>query len=45
MLINSFLNTVKDKRENRGKRYNLSSVLNLMIGGLLQGCNIYSIYT
>lgn len=37
--ITKLLSTVKDYRKQRGKRYNLSSVLQLVLAGLLCGAN------
>jgi predicted DNA-binding ribbon-helix-helix protein len=39
MSVTKFLATVKDYRKARGKRYNLSSVLRLVLAGLLCGTN------
>lgn len=39
MSITELLSTVKDYRKPQGKRYNLSSVLRLVLAGLLCGTN------
>jgi len=39
MSITNFLGSVKDYRKPRGKRYNLSAVLGLVLAGLLCGAN------
>jgi hypothetical protein len=42
MSISNFLSAVKDYRKARGKRYNLSSVLGLVLAGLLCGANNFA---
>lgn len=42
MSITNFLSAVKDYRKARGKRYNLSSVLRLVLAGLLCGANNFA---
>lgn len=42
MNIRNFLSEVKDYRKSRGKRYNLSAVLRLVVAGLLCGTNNFA---